>query len=120
VILQELYDQGCRNIGVGGLPPLGCLPFQLSLKFKIDRQCLEDENADSEKYNRKLTQRLSQLQATLPQSKIVYGDIYHPLLNLITNPQHYGNSYSILIVCCFSNRHCFHLLNNILSAKKNS
>ncbi|ESW14082.1 hypothetical protein PHAVU_008G251600 [Phaseolus vulgaris] len=90
LIIKELYDQGCRNIGVGGLPPLGCLPFQLFLKFKIDRQCLEDENADSEKYNRKLTQRLSQLQATLPQSKIVYGDIYHPLLNLITNPQHYG------------------------------
>ncbi|XP_017429879.1 GDSL esterase/lipase At2g24560 isoform X1 [Vigna angularis] len=90
VIIKELYDEGCRNIGVAGLPPLGCVPLQMSLKFKIDRQCLVHQNADSEKYNRKLAQRLSLLQATLPQSKIVYGDLYHPLLNLYTHPQHYG------------------------------
>jgi len=82
---------------VAGLPPLGCVPLQMTLKLKIDRQCLMHQNTDSEKYNQKLAQRLSLLQATLPQSKIVYGDLYHPLLNLFTHPQHYGKSYSILI-----------------------
>jgi len=83
---------------VAGLPPLGCLPLQMTLKLKFDRQCLMNENADSEKYNRKLTQRLIQLQYLLPESKIIYVDLYHPLLKLFTNPQDHGKFLTINIV----------------------
>jgi len=41
---QTTY-QGYKNIGIVGLPPLGCMPFQKTLKVKVYRQLLVNENA---------------------------------------------------------------------------
>ena len=76
ITLQELYDLGCRNIGLAGLPPLGCLPFQITLNLKLDRKCVAEQNIDTEAYNKKLQDRAPQIQAMLPGSKVVYGDLY--------------------------------------------
>ncbi|KAE9596071.1 hypothetical protein Lalb_Chr17g0345421 [Lupinus albus] len=59
----------------------------------MDRRCIEDENSASELYNLKLIERLPQIQALLPGSRLVYGDIYAPFINLITQPQKYGELY---------------------------
>ncbi|OIW04395.1 hypothetical protein TanjilG_32587 [Lupinus angustifolius] len=90
VFIKDLYDLGCRKFGISGLPPIGCIPFQITVKHEKDRKCVEDENSDSKLYNLKLTERLPQLQALLPGSRLVYGDIYDPLINLITQPHKYG------------------------------
>lgn len=77
---------------IAGLPPLGCLPIQMTMRFvKLKgRVCVEDENLDAQLYNQKLEKRLSVKQAELPQSKIVFADAYEPLFDMINHPEKYG------------------------------
>ncbi|KAK3232547.1 hypothetical protein Dsin_004428 [Dipteronia sinensis] len=90
--VKELYEQGCRKVIIVGLPPIGCLPIQMTLKFKnpLYRKCLEDQNSDAQSYNLKLSNLIDQLQPSLPCSKIIYADIYQPLIDMINHPQEYG------------------------------
>ncbi|XVF08837.1 hypothetical protein REPUB_Repub07fG0038000 [Reevesia pubescens] len=90
--VKELYDLGCQKMVVVGLPPIGCLPFQMTVKLEIptNRKCLEDQNSDAQSYNKKLEKLLPEIQATLPRSKIVYADIYKLPIDMINHPQQYG------------------------------
>ncbi|CAK9314602.1 unnamed protein product [Citrullus colocynthis] len=90
--IKGLYQLGCRNMVVAGLPPIGCLPIQETLAFQDpkNRKCLENQNSDSQNYNHKLTKLLHDLQALLPGSKIHYIDIYNPLIDMIDHPKKYG------------------------------
>ncbi|XP_027368457.1 uncharacterized protein LOC113874434 [Abrus precatorius] len=101
IFVKVLYDLGCRKIGVAGLPPIGCLPIQITVKLGRGRQCIESENSDSELYNKKLMQILPQVQAMLPGSRVVYADLYYFTLDLVHQPGKYG----ILVTndgCCGS------------------
>nr|POF24521.1 gdsl esterase/lipase [Quercus suber] len=77
---------------VVGLPPMGCLSIQITLKYPkpINRKCIEHLNADSQSYNHKLVNLLSKLQAVLPGSKFAYADINQRVISMINNPQKYG------------------------------
>lgn len=92
---QELYNQGARNLMVAGLPPIGCLPIQMTARFKLtaNRTCMEDQNLDSEVYNQKLEKSLSSL--NLPGARIMYANIYDPLLDVMQRPEKYGKSQDI-------------------------
>ncbi|KAI3410809.1 Lipase_GDSL domain-containing protein, partial [Psidium guajava] len=91
-IILGLHDLGCRKIAVAGLPPVGCLPIQMTAKFKNpeDRKCVEDENIDARRYNNKLANLLPQIQSVLPKSKIAYADVYEPMIDMINHPHKYG------------------------------
>ncbi|CAN6842830.1 unnamed protein product [Brassica oleracea] len=90
-LIGELYSLGCRNIVIGGLPPIGCLPIQMTAKFRnIFGFCLEQENKDSVVYNQKLQKQIPQMQASLTGSKILYSDIYNPIYDMMQNPSKYG------------------------------
>ncbi|KAI9195496.1 hypothetical protein LWI28_015462 [Acer negundo] len=104
--IKELYNQGCRQMVVAGLPPIGCLPIQITATFNnpFDRKCLEDQNSDSQAYNQKLVKLLTTLQGTLPGSRIIYADVYETVIDMVNNPQKYGslkfyniNSFSCLM-----------------------
>ncbi|KAK3015666.1 hypothetical protein RJ639_007503 [Escallonia herrerae] len=86
---KDLYNLGCRTIVVSGLPPIGCLPIQMTTK-SIIRNCVRSQNYDSQLYNDKLMKVLPRLQASLPRSRILYADIYTPLMDMINNPGKYG------------------------------
>ncbi|KAL1822894.1 hypothetical protein ACET3Z_009672 [Daucus carota] len=88
--VQELHDLGARRIVVSSAPPLGCLPVSRTLAGGLNRMCVDKFNQAAQLYNAKLSPKLDTLSNTLPQSKVVYIDIYNPLLNLIQNPQNYG------------------------------
>ncbi|KAF3647270.1 hypothetical protein FXO38_05423 [Capsicum annuum] len=90
IMIKELYELGCCNIIVSGLPPIGCLPIQMTEKSPLHRTCIEKENSDSQSYNKKLEELLPYLQAQLPGNKILYADIYTPLSDFINNPHDYG------------------------------
>ncbi|KAJ6317882.1 hypothetical protein OIU76_013430 [Salix suchowensis] len=89
---KQLYDLGCRSMIVAGLPPIGCLPIQMTTKQQppSHRRCLHNQNLYSHSYNQKLARTLSLVQAKLSGSKIVYADIYKPLMNMIHHPLKYG------------------------------
>ncbi|KAH7833159.1 hypothetical protein Vadar_003591 [Vaccinium darrowii] len=66
--VKELYNQGCRSMLIAGLPPF----------------------PESQSYNDKLVAMLTQLQASLPGSKLIYADFFTPLVNMVANPLEYG------------------------------
>ncbi|KAF4353388.1 hypothetical protein F8388_016346 [Cannabis sativa] len=94
--IQSLYDRGARKFGVAGLPPVGCLPLQMSIgsfmpsSHMLQRLCVDQQNIDSQAYNFKLQNLLSTLQNSLPHSKMVYFGIYDTMMDMITNPFKYG------------------------------
>lgn len=88
--MQELYELGTRRIGVFSAPPLGCMPSQRTLFGGISRECSTDTNKASQMFNAKLSANLHSLNLNLPQAKLVYIDVYEPLLHIINHPTTYG------------------------------
>ncbi|KAK1441040.1 hypothetical protein QVD17_06876 [Tagetes erecta] len=87
--IQDIYKLGARRIGVFGAPPIGCLPSQRTLAGGGLRLCSEEYNQAAQLYNSKLQPQIEYLNSTLSQSRIVYIDIYNPLLAIIENPLQY-------------------------------
>ncbi|KAF8068115.1 hypothetical protein N665_1151s0010 [Sinapis alba] len=76
---------------VVGLPPIGCIPVQMTAKFgNIFSFCIEQENIDSVLYNEKIQKLLPQMEASLTGSKILYANVYDPMLDMMQNPSKYG------------------------------
>ncbi|RID67357.1 hypothetical protein BRARA_D02441 [Brassica rapa] len=103
--IQRLHDAGARRITVAGLPPIGCLPVQVTLgtitipRIFHHRICTENQNADSQLYNQKLQKLNFRLSQRLPGSKVLYLDIYTPLIDMIKHPHRYGLEET-LVGCC--------------------
>lgn len=96
--MQRLYGAGARRIMVTGLPPIGCLPIQVTVDSIIpsphwlQRVCNDQQNLDSQTYNAKLQSHIHLLhQTTLHDAKVAYFDIYSPILDMIISPAKYGN-----------------------------
>nr|KYP46313.1 GDSL esterase/lipase EXL3 [Cajanus cajan] len=88
--VKELYKLGARRIGVLSAPPIGCVPSQRTLAGGIQRDCAENYNYAAKLFNSKLSRELNSLNYNLPDSRIVYIDVYNPLLDIIVNYQRYG------------------------------
>ncbi|KAL3837766.1 hypothetical protein ACJIZ3_022357 [Penstemon smallii] len=95
-VIRRLHTMGARRIGVMGLPPIGCLPVQVTIGslmpslHMFQRMCINHQNVDSQSYNAKLRALTSRLQRSLSGSRVAYVDIYNPMMNMITNPAAYG------------------------------
>ena len=98
IILKDLYGLGARRIGMFGIPPIGCLPSQRTLKGGEERQCVDNLNQAAKLFNNKLEAYSSSQGNKLPNSRLVYVDTYNVLLDVIDNPQRYG---TIMSVFCF-------------------
>ncbi|XP_010508867.1 PREDICTED: GDSL esterase/lipase At2g40250-like [Camelina sativa] len=93
--VQRLYNAGARRITVAGLPPIGCLPVQVTVASFTSRNfhrrtCTKPQNADSRVYNQKLQSLTFRLSQRLRGSKVLYLDIYSPLIDMINYPRKYG------------------------------
>ncbi|XP_024032866.1 GDSL esterase/lipase EXL3 isoform X1 [Morus notabilis] len=88
--LQGLYGEGARRIGVVSLPPIGCVPAERTLSGDIFRHCSEPPNQAASLFNSKLSSLMDSLNVELPQARLVYLDIYNPLISIIQNPPQYG------------------------------
>ncbi|CAI9300995.1 unnamed protein product [Lactuca saligna] len=99
--IKELYKLGSRTLVITGLPPIGCLPIQITSKFhrRFGRTCVEEQNVEAQAYNKKLLQFLPRIQTSLKGSRIVYADVYNPLMDIINNPEKYGFRET-MIGCC--------------------
>lgn len=88
--IQEIYKLGARRIAVFGIPPIGCLPAQRTLSGGGVRTCVEKYNQAAQLVNSKFSSEFDSLAQKLPQSKVVFIDIYNPVIDLIQRPQNYG------------------------------
>ncbi|VFQ76915.1 unnamed protein product [Cuscuta campestris] len=89
--IQELYGMGARRIGVFSQVPVGCLPAERTLGGGGLGGCVEKYNEAAELANSKFQAEIDSLSAnTLPNAKLVFIDLYNPLLQLIQNPALYG------------------------------
>jgi len=68
------------------------VPSQRTLAGGIVRECAEKYNDAAKLFNSKLSKQLDSLSQNSPNSRIVYIDVYTPLLDIIVNYQKYGNS----------------------------
>ncbi|ERM95564.1 hypothetical protein AMTR_s00023p00071810 [Amborella trichopoda] len=94
--IQRLHEAGGRKFTVAGLPPIGCIPLQMTLAILqkpvelVERKCIETQNEDAKAYNSKLQAMLASLQTELLESKVAYVDLYSLLMDMLTNPHNYG------------------------------
>lgn len=88
--LEDLIGVGARKVAFVGLPPLGCLPLQLTLAGGIFRQCDPRRNQAAELFNTRMTQELEGLSVRHAGTTLVFLDIYTTLLDMIQQPSKYG------------------------------
>lgn len=80
-----------------GLGPLGCIPSQ-RVKSKTG-QCLKRVNQWVLEFNSRVQKLLYSLNRRLPNAKLIFADTYPAVLDLIDNPNAYGESNAL---CIFS------------------
>ncbi|KAJ4867987.1 SGNH hydrolase-type esterase domain protein [Raphanus sativus] len=56
----------------------------------MSKRCIKSENKDAVLYNRKLQKLLPAIEASLPGSKILYANVYDPMMDMIKHPARYG------------------------------
>ncbi|KAM0044677.1 putative triacylglycerol lipase [Helianthus debilis subsp. tardiflorus] len=99
-ISPELHTLGCRTILIAGLPPIGCLPIQITAKFKeLDRKCISQQNVEAQAYNKRLKELTFQIQMSLKGSRIFYVDIYKPIMDMIRSPEIHGFTETVKGCC---------------------
>ncbi|KAJ6838956.1 GDSL esterase/lipase-like [Iris pallida] len=87
--VKNVYSHGCRRFILTGLPPIGCLPVQMTAATFSDpsaRECIDEQMADTHGYNTKLQNLLPKLQQTLPGGKFAYLDITNTVLDMFNDP----------------------------------
>ncbi|MCL7024524.1 hypothetical protein MKW94_007717 [Papaver nudicaule] len=88
--LIELYSLGARKIVLAGLLPCGYLPQEKTVNHVTGIPSLEELTEASKDLNVKLQNLASSLSTELKGIKLVYADIYNPLLDMIQKPNLYG------------------------------
>ncbi|MED6158562.1 hypothetical protein PIB30_033781, partial [Stylosanthes scabra] len=107
VFIQKLYEVGARKIVVVGLPPIGCLPIEVTINSAmpyqdwLHRKCIAEWNFECQSYNTKLQSHINSLQIALMGTKLAYFDIFTPMSDMILHPTTYGFEET-LKGCCGS------------------
>eukprot|EP01018_Ginkgo_biloba_P019044 Gb_02374 [translate_table: standard] len=87
--LKELRGLGARRIAVVSLPPMGCLPSQITLHGGGKQTCVQHLNKEAATFNiklKRLLRRLGQGQTY----RLAYLDTYTLLLDAANRPAKYG------------------------------
>ncbi|CAI0435131.1 unnamed protein product [Linum tenue] len=88
--LVELYKLGARKIGVFSTLVSGCVPEGRTVGGGEERKCAENFNELARIYNGKLSFEMDNLNKQLPGVKMVFVDLFSPLLGIIKDPETYG------------------------------
>lgn len=94
--MKQIYELGARRIAVLGAPPIGCVPSQRTLAGGIVRGCADKYNVAARLFNSKLSKEIDSLSRTMPNSRLVYVNVYDSLLDIILNYQKYGTIINML------------------------
>jgi len=110
VIRSALIDAiaaGARTMVVTGMIPIGCEPEMLALLpsskanyYDQASRCITPFNQLAQLHNRELNRMLSQLRRAHPRTSIQYGDLYNPVVAIVSSPRKYGFGGKPLAACC--------------------
>ncbi|OMO87385.1 Lipase, GDSL [Corchorus capsularis] len=89
--IKEMYALGARKFAIMSTLPLGCLPSDRTMEGLLFlRPCIITTNLLASVFNSKLESEVNKLKTELAGVKIVYVDVYNPLLDIIQNPLKHG------------------------------
>ena len=88
--MKDLHKLGARKIAVFNVAPLGCVPFARTIGGGVRRECAENINKAVQFFNEKLSSLIATLNRQLNDSKVILVDVYQPVLELVQNPNKYG------------------------------
>ncbi|XP_060184786.1 GDSL esterase/lipase EXL3-like [Lycium barbarum] len=89
--VQELYRLlGARRIGLMRIPLLGCLPMDRKLLGGIDRVRVMEHNQAAQLANTKFAVEIDLPSKTLSQSKLVFIDVYNPVIDFVVTHKKHG------------------------------
>ena len=95
--MKDLYGLGARRIGVLSTLPVGCLPGGRTVATGLlEGGCEEITNQEAQVFNTKLSSMVDSLESSLPDAELVFIDVYNPLLDIVQDPQNYGNFFFFL------------------------
>ncbi|XP_024382012.1 GDSL esterase/lipase At5g03820 [Physcomitrium patens] len=96
---MELYSLGGRNIAILNLPPLGCLPAQITLHGHGNQTCVQSLNDVALGFNQQLPGVVDAMNKKTPGARLIILDIYNPIYNAWQDPQKFGFKYA-RVGCC--------------------
>ncbi|KAM4118962.1 hypothetical protein ACJW30_03G023100 [Castanea mollissima] len=85
--LEQLYALGARRFGVLSTVAFGCEP---SARFTGGSSCSMVANLGAQMYNNLLKAGIASLKSKHPDAKLVFFDIFTPLVNIASNPQQFA------------------------------
>ncbi|EOA15073.1 hypothetical protein CARUB_v10028437mg [Capsella rubella] len=97
--VRDIYKHGARRIGVFSAVPVGCVPAARTIHGRLKRKCSKKLNEVALHFNTKISPKLDALGKELPDSKIVFIDVYDTLNDMIENPKNYGFEVSTRGCC---------------------
>ncbi|CAM8907515.1 unnamed protein product [Rhodiola kirilowii] len=102
--LKTLYEQGARKFWIHNTGPLGCLPQNIvyfgTNPSKLDELgCVSGHNQAAMLFNLQLHALTKKFQAEMPDTNVVYVDIYAIKSNLITNYSKNGFEQPTMACC---------------------
>ncbi|BAD73162.1 putative esterase [Oryza sativa Japonica Group] len=102
---ETLIGLGAVDIVVPGVMPIGCFPLYLTLYQSSNSDdydgngCLKSYNSLSVYHNGLLKQGLAGVQAKYPAVRLMYGNFYDQVTQMVQSPGSFGLQYG-LKVCC--------------------
>lgn len=91
---MELYAMGGRNIVILNLPPLGCVPAQITLHGHGNSTCVKKLNDDATNMNLQIASLVEDMKKHTPGARLMLVDIFGPIYNAFQDPQKYGFKYA--------------------------
>lgn len=96
--MQTLIGLGAVDIVVPGVMPIGCFPLYLTLYQSSNSDdydgngCLKSYNSLSVYHNGLLKQGLAGVQAKYPAVRLMYGNFYDQVTQMVQSPGSFGTS----------------------------
>jgi phospholipase/lecithinase/hemolysin len=88
--ITSIHRLGARRVTFAGLAAIGCLPLERTTNVLRGGGCVEKYNEVARSYNAKVEAMVRELRAEFPRLKIAYISVYENFVNLITNPDKFG------------------------------
>ncbi|GMY30551.1 GDSL esterase/lipase At5g08460 [Fagus crenata] len=88
--IKNLYDLNVRKVVVMGLAPIGCAPHYMWEYRSENGECIESINDMVREFNFVMRYMIEELGEELPDSNIIFCDVFESSMDIIKNHESYG------------------------------